>query len=40
MPMQDVGGAQTLAFNLPNDERIKKERGTAMVMMKNVNQAK
>ncbi|GAQ86886.1 nudix hydrolase 3 [Klebsormidium nitens] len=36
----DVGGAQTLAFNLPNDERIKKERGTAMVMMKNVNQAK
>lgn len=36
----DVKGPQTVAFNLPNDERIVKERGTAMVMMKNVSEAK
>ncbi|KAF5201044.1 Nudix hydrolase, partial [Thalictrum thalictroides] len=36
----DVKGPQTVAFNLPNDERIVKERGTSMVMMKNVSEAK
>ncbi|XP_050218196.1 nudix hydrolase 3-like isoform X2 [Mercurialis annua] len=36
----DVKGPQTVAFNLPNDERILKERGTSMVMLKNVSQAK
>jgi hypothetical protein len=35
-----VKGPQTVAFNLPNDERIVKERGTAMVMLKNVAEAK
>ncbi len=30
----DVKGPQTVAFNLPNDERMVKERGTAMVMLK------
>ena len=38
--VQDVKGPQTVAFNLPNDERIQKERGTAMVMLQNVSQAK
>ncbi|GBG65059.1 hypothetical protein CBR_g49131 [Chara braunii] len=37
---QDVKGPQTVAFNLPNDERIVKKRGTAMVILKNVSQAK
>ena len=37
---QDVKGPQTVAFNLPNDDRIVKERGTAMVMLKNISQAK
>ncbi|KAL8137075.1 hypothetical protein V2J09_003076 [Rumex salicifolius] len=36
----DVKGPQTVAFNLPNDERIVKERGTSMVMLKNVSEAK
>ncbi|KAK7401025.1 hypothetical protein VNO78_12336 [Psophocarpus tetragonolobus] len=36
----DVKGPQTLAFNLPNDERIVKDRGTSMVMLKNVSEAK
>ncbi|EFJ06089.1 hypothetical protein SELMODRAFT_187006 [Selaginella moellendorffii] len=36
----DVKGPQTVAFNLPNDERIVKERGSAMVMLKNVSQTK
>lgn len=36
----DVKGPQTVAFNLPNDERIVKDRGTAMVMLKNVSEAK
>ncbi|KAL1348532.1 hypothetical protein AAHE18_07G085800 [Arachis hypogaea] len=38
--MQDVKGPQIVAFNLPNDERIVKERGTSMVMLKNVQEAK
>jgi len=37
---KDVKGPETVAFNLPNDERIVKERGTAMVMLKNVAEAK
>ncbi|KAK1289822.1 Nudix hydrolase 3 [Acorus calamus] len=36
----DVKGPQTVAFNLPNDERIVSERGTAMVMLKNISEAK
>ncbi|CAJ1954951.1 unnamed protein product [Sphenostylis stenocarpa] len=36
----DVKGPQIIAFNLPNDERIVKDRGTAMVMLKNVSEAK
>lgn len=36
----DVAGPQTVAFNLPNDERIVKDRGTSMVMLKNVSEAK
>ncbi|XP_019419325.1 PREDICTED: nudix hydrolase 3 [Lupinus angustifolius] len=36
----DVKGPQTLAFNLPNDERIVQERGSSMVMLKNVSEAK
>lgn len=37
---QDVKGPQTVAFNLPNDESIVKDRGTSMVMLKNVSEAK
>ncbi|CAN1343933.1 Nudix hydrolase 3 [Linum perenne] len=37
---KDVKGPQTVAFNLPNDERIVKDRGTSMVMLKNVSEAK
>ena len=33
-------GVQTAAFNLPNDERVVKEKGTKRVMLKNVQQAK
>ncbi|XVF86294.1 hypothetical protein PTKIN_Ptkin18bG0028400 [Pterospermum kingtungense] len=36
----DVKGPQTIAFNLPNDEHIVKDRGTAMVILKNVSEAK
>ncbi|PWA98930.1 NUDIX hydrolase domain-like protein [Artemisia annua] len=36
----DNKGPQTVAFNLPNDERIVKDRGTSMVMLKNVSEAK
>ncbi|WOL08617.1 nudix hydrolase 3 [Canna indica] len=36
----DVKGPQTIAFNLPNDERIVNERGTSMVLLKNVSAAK
>ncbi|XWS16573.1 hypothetical protein CRYUN_Cryun34aG0100400 [Craigia yunnanensis] len=35
-----VKGPQTIAFNLPIDERIVKDRGTAMVILKNVSEAK
>jgi hypothetical protein len=33
-------GVQTAAFNLPNDERVIREKGSKRVMMKNVQQAK
>ncbi len=31
---------QTLAFNLPNDERVRKAKGSKKVMLKNVSEAK
>ncbi len=33
-------GVQTAAFNLPNDERVVREKGTKSVMLKNVQRAK
>ncbi len=33
-------GVQTAAFNLPNDEKVVKEKGSKRVMLKNVQQAK
>jgi hypothetical protein len=33
-------GVQTAAFNLPNDERVVRERGSKRVMLKNVQEAK
>ncbi len=33
-------GVQTLAFNLPNDERVRQARGSKKVLLKNVNEAK
>jgi hypothetical protein len=33
-------GVQTAAYNLPNDERVVKEKGTKRVMLRNVQQAK
>jgi hypothetical protein len=33
-------GVQTAAYNLPNDERITKEKGAKRVMLKNVQEAK
>jgi len=33
-------GVQTAAYNLPNDERIIKERGSKRVMLKNIQEAK
>lgn len=33
-------GVQTLAFNLPNDERVRKAKGSKKVMLKNVHEAK
>jgi hypothetical protein len=35
-----ASGVQTAAFNLPNDERIVKEKGSKRVMLKNVQRAK
>ncbi len=34
------GGIQTAAFNLPNDERVTREKGSKRVMLKNVQEAK
>ena len=33
-------GVQTVAFNLPNDERVVREKGSKRVMLKNVQEAK
>lgn len=33
-------GVQTIAFNLPNDEKVRKEEGSKKVMLKNVQNAK
>ncbi len=33
-------GVQTIAFNLPNDERVREAKGSKKVMLKNVAQAK
>jgi hypothetical protein len=33
-------GVQTLAFNLPNDEKVRKEEGSKKVLLKNVQDAK
>jgi hypothetical protein len=33
-------GVQTAAFNLPNDERVVKEKGAKRVMLKNIQEAK
>src|SRR6185295_2099002 len=33
-------GVQTAAFNLPNDERVVKAKGSKRVMLKNVQEAK
>ncbi len=33
-------GVQTLAFNLPNDERVREEKGSKKVLLKNVLRAK
>src|ERR687890_2726551 len=33
-------GVQTAAFNLPNDEKVVKEKGSKRVMLKNVQEAK
>lgn len=33
-------GVQTLAFNLPNDERVRKAKGSKKVMIKNMHEAK
>ncbi len=33
-------GVQTLAFNLPNDERVRQAKGSKKVLLKNVNHAK
>jgi hypothetical protein len=33
-------GVQTLAFNLPNDERVREAKGSKKVMLKNVHEAK
>jgi len=36
----DVAGPQTVAFNLPNDERVVKAKGSKMVMLKNISHVK
>lgn len=33
-------GVQTLAFNLPNDERVREKKGSKKVMIKNMHEAK
>jgi hypothetical protein len=36
----DTKGVQTAAFNLPNDDKVVKEKGSKRVMLKNVQEAK
>ena len=36
----DVGGCQTIAFCLPNDEKVTREHGSKLVLLKNVSSAK
>ncbi len=36
----DTKGVQTAAFNLPNDEKVVREKGSKRVMLKNVQEAK
>lgn len=36
----NVPGVQTIAFNLPNDERVREQKGAKKVMLKNVMDAK
>eukprot|EP01084_Bolivina_argentea_P316955 549488_1 len=36
----DRGGAQTAAFNLPNDEKVTTEHGNKLVILRNIQQAK
>ena len=36
----DVGGCQTIAFCLPNDERVVRESGSKLILLKNVSAAK
>ena len=33
-------GVQTMAFNLPNDERVREKKGSKKVMLKNISKAK
>jgi hypothetical protein len=35
-----ISGVQTVAYNLPNDERVRKDKGSKKVMLKNVLQGK
>lgn len=37
---EDVKGPQTVACNLPSDERIVNEHGTSMVLLKNISEAR
>src|SRR6266550_1022309 len=39
-PGEGNSGVQTAAFNLPNDERVVKEKGSKRIMLKNVQDAK
>lgn len=36
----DVGGCQTIAFCLPNDERVVRDHGSKLVLLKNISSAK
>jgi len=36
----DVGGCQTIAFCLPNDERVVRDHGSKLILLKNVSSAK
>ena len=40
LPFCLVRSVQTIAFNLPNDERVRKEKGAKKVMLRNLIAAK